>query len=60
MDLFGFRITRKSDANAPPVSFAPEVKDDGAILAAAGGIQGVYIDLDGSIRSEAELAADLS
>jgi hypothetical protein len=57
MDLFGFRITRKIDGNAPPVSFAPEQKDDGAVLAAAGGIQGVYIDLDGSIRNEAELVS---
>lgn len=55
MDLFGFRISRKPNENAAPVSFAPEVRDDGAVLAAAGGVQGVYIDLDGSIRNEAEL-----
>jgi hypothetical protein len=55
MDLFGFRITRKENQNAAPISFTPEVKDDGAVLAAAGGVQGVYIDLDGSIRNEAEL-----
>ena len=55
MDLFGFSISRKPNENAAPVSFAPEVRDDGAVLAAAGGVQGVYIDLDGSIRNEAEL-----
>ena len=57
MDLFGFRITRRPDENAAPVSFTPEVRDDGAVLAAAGGVQGVYIDLDGSIRNEAELVS---
>ena len=52
--MFGFEIQR------PPVpdsqkSFAPEVKDDGAVVVAAGGAFGTYIDLDGSVRTEAEL-----
>lgn len=58
MDLFGWQIARsKQNQQAAPVSFTPEVKDDGAVIAAAGGVQGVYIDLDGSIRNEAELVS---
>lgn len=57
MDLFGWQITRRQEQQKAPISFAPEVKDDGAVIAAAGGIQGVYIDLDGSIRNEAELVS---
>jgi len=55
LNFFGFRITRDVD---PVVSFAPEQKDDGAIITTAtGGAQGFYIDLDGSIRNEAEAVA---
>lgn len=54
MRLFGFEIQRAKDLE-PPVSFAPENKDDGAVNVAAGGAWGTYVDLDGSIRTEAEL-----
>jgi len=54
MRLFGFEISREKDKE-PPVSFAPETKDDGAVNIAAGGAYGQYVDLDGSIRTEAEL-----
>lgn len=36
-------------------SFVPRESDDGAITVAAGGVNGVAIDLDGSVRSEAQL-----
>lgn len=51
-ELFGFEIKRKQEA---PISFAPKVTDDGAAIVAEGGAYGTYVDLDGSIRTEAEL-----
>jgi hypothetical protein len=55
MQLFGFEIKRKNEE--PLESFAPEIKDDGAVIVAAGGAYGTYIDLDGTARTEAELVA---
>jgi uncharacterized protein YoxC len=55
VQLFGFEIKRKQEE--PLESFAPEVKDDGAIVVAAGGAYGTYIDLDGTARTEAELVS---
>lgn len=52
MDLFGFEIKKKI---AEPISFAPKQTDDGAVVVAEGGVYGTYVDLDGSIRTEAEL-----
>jgi hypothetical protein len=51
-ELFGFEIRRKQE---DPISFAPKVTDDGAAVVAEGGAYGTYVDLDGSIRTEAEL-----
>ena len=51
-ELFGFEIKKKV---AEPVSFAPKVNDDGAVIVSEGGIYGTYVDMDGSIRTEAEL-----
>ena len=51
-ELFGFEIKRKKD---DIVSFAPESFDDGAVVVAAGGSYGTYVDLDGTIKTEAEL-----
>ena len=54
--LFGFEIKRKQeDAGLP--SFTPELKDDGAVVVAAGGQYGTYIDLDGTVKTEAELVS---
>jgi hypothetical protein len=50
--IFGFEIRRKLEE---PVSFAPKATDDGAVVVNEGGIYGTYVDLDGSIRTEAEL-----
>jgi len=54
--LFGFEIKRKQDTENLP-SFTPEYKDDGAVVVAAGGQYGTYIDLDGTIKTEAELVS---
>ena len=53
-ELFGFEIKRKQPE---PVSFAPKQTDDGAVVVAEGGVYGTYVDLDGSIRTEAELVS---
>jgi hypothetical protein len=53
-ELFGFEFKRKK--NEELVSFAPtRESDDGATVITAGGAYGTYVDLDGTVRSEAEL-----
>lgn len=57
-NLFGFEIRRARDQEEEQKtqpSFAPEIKDDGAVVVAAGGSYGTYIDLQGAARTEAEL-----
>lgn len=54
MRLFGFEIKRKSDYEVVE-SFIPPDKEDGAVDVSLGGAFGTYVDLDGSIRTEAEL-----
>lgn len=53
-EIFGFEIKRKQQE---PVSFSPKQNDDGAVVVAEGGVYGTYVDLDGSIRTEAELVS---
>jgi len=53
-ELFGFEFKKKEQQNQLP-SFAPQENDDGAVVVAAGGSYGTYVDLDGTVRSEAEL-----
>ena len=56
MKLFGFNITRANDKEEEKIqSFAVPTYDDGAVNITAGGTFGTYIDLDGSVRTEAEL-----
>lgn len=55
VQLFGFEIKRKDEA--PLESFAPPIQDDGAVVVAAGGAYGTYVDLDGTARTEAELVS---
>ena len=52
--LFGFEFKRETPAEVAP-SFAPKDADDGAVVVAAGGAYGTYVDLDGTVRTEAEL-----
>lgn len=57
-NLFGFEIRRATDpveVQEKQPAFAPEIKDDGAVVVAAGGAYGTYIDLQGAARTEAEL-----
>jgi hypothetical protein len=54
MKLFGFEF-RRDEPTEPAPSFAPQENDDGAVIVAAGGAYGTYIDLDGTVRTEAEL-----
>jgi len=55
MRLFGFEFNRKVETDTIAPSFAPKEADDGALIVAAGGAYGTYIDLDGTVRTEAEL-----
>lgn len=56
MDLFGFEFRKKKQEEQQLPSFAPpKDSDDGAVVVSAGGAFGTYVDLDGSVRSEAEL-----
>lgn len=54
-ELFGFEFKRKTPE--PELkSFAPsKQEDDGALEVSAGGAYGTYVDLDGVVRSEAEM-----
>jgi len=52
-ELFGWEFKRKIENPVP--SFAPKETDDGALVIAAGGSYGTYVDLDGTVRTEAEL-----
>jgi hypothetical protein len=54
MRLFGFEFVRKTEPEVAP-SFAVREQDDGAVMVAAGGAFGTYVDLDGTVRTEAEL-----
>lgn len=53
MKLFGFELAREKKPELP--TFTAPLADDGAITLAAGSTYGTYVDLDGSVRSEAEL-----
>lgn len=54
-ELFGFEFKRKSDKQDLPSFAPPKESDDGAVVISAGGAYGTYVDLDGTVRSEAEL-----
>lgn len=54
--MFGFQIKREPEPDTQR-SFTPDIKDDGAVTVAAGGALGTYVDLDGTVRTEAELVA---
>ena len=53
-ELFGWEFKRKQVQDPLP-SFSPKETDDGALVIAAGGSFGTYVDLDGTVRTEAEL-----
>lgn len=53
-ELFGFEFKRKSPQDQLQ-SFVPKQEDDGAAVVSASSSYGTYLDLDGTIRTEAEL-----
>ena len=54
-EFFGFEIRRRqTEANTTPSIIAKE-SDDGAVVVQGGGAFGTYVDLDGAVRTEAEL-----
>lgn len=57
MQLFGFEIKRANDQDQNPNldSFSAPVTDDGAVVVAAGGVQGTVVDLDGTLKTEFDL-----
>ena len=54
VEIFGFEIKRRKPEEGY-VSFAPPTNDDGSLTVAEGGVYGTYLDLNGSVRTEAEL-----
>lgn len=55
-NFFGFEI-RRAPIPESQKTFSPPVSEDGAVVVAAGGSYGTVIDLDGNVKSEAELVA---
>jgi len=58
MNIFGFEILRKKeetlDSSVTPTVVSPQI-EDGAINISAGSHYGIYVDIDGSYRSEVDL-----
>ena len=52
--LFGYKIG-KDEENDEIKSFAPKEDDEGSVAITGGGVYGVYTDLEGTIRNDAEL-----
>jgi len=58
MNLFGFEIKKKTQAEQSVVSFAPPLDDDGAVVVSSAALGGAYstaLDLDGTVRNEADM-----
>lgn len=53
--LFGWLFKRPENPIDNKPTLAPRQTDDGAIVVAEGGSFGTYVDLDGTVRTEAEL-----
>lgn len=53
--FFGFEIRKKQDKPENLDAFTAPINDDGAVIVAAGGSYGTYVDLEGSAKTEAEL-----
>lgn len=57
-DLFGYELVKKisdQEAQVSKPSFVQKENDDGAVVVAPSGGYGTFVDLDGTVRSEAEL-----
>ena len=55
ISLFGWEFKRKDPKKEQLPSFTPQETNDGAVLISAGSGYGTYVDLDGTVRTEAEL-----
>ena len=56
MEFFGFEIRRKDDEVKKNLdAITPDLQDDGSLMVAAGGSYGMYVDLEGSAKTETEL-----
>jgi intein/homing endonuclease/uncharacterized protein YeeX (DUF496 family) len=55
VSLFGWEFKRKDPNKEQLPSFTPQETNDGAVLISAGSGYGTYVDLDGTVRTEAEL-----
>lgn len=56
MKFFGYEFSfKRPEEDDDLQTFATPVKDDGAVVVASGGTMGAYLDLDGTVKSEAEL-----
>jgi hypothetical protein len=53
INFFGFQFGKEKEQR--PLSFAPPALDDGSSYIEAGGLQGYFVDLDGSMRSDSDL-----
>jgi len=55
-ELFGFTFGKKSDDDKNRLdSFVPKNLEDGSSVVEAGGFQGQYIDLDGTLKADVDL-----
>jgi hypothetical protein len=54
MQLFGFEFRKNKPEDIAP-SFVTRETDDGAVTISAAAAYGTYVDLDGTVRTEAEL-----
>jgi hypothetical protein len=54
-DIFGFTFGRSKEQQNSIPSVIPPAMDDGASFVQAGGFQGWYVDLDGTIKSDVDL-----
>ena len=53
-NLFGFTFGRKPDRDEVFSIVAPS-SEDGATVISGGGLQGQYVDLDGTVRNETDM-----
>lgn len=56
LSLFGYKIGKDESQNKEEVkSFVPPTEEDGSVAVVGGGIYGTYVDLEGQIRTDADL-----
>lgn len=56
ISLFGYRIGKDEPQSKEDVkSFVPPTEEDGSVAVVGGGIYGTYVDLEGQIRTDADL-----